>query len=155
MAILPIAAEVAGLEPVKAANIEHAITELMAKPPGSRPTHTCAASSKSWLALERPKIEPIKTKSGMASNPKSFSEANTKSAKKANSAGVRKMRMESIAVRPSAKATGMPIASVKSNIKATMAPIVKALTDSDLLRDPHYHPPGRRRFLSAERSGPL
>ena len=144
MAILPIAAEVAGLEPVKAANTEHAITELMARPPGSRPTHTCAASSKSWLALECPKIAPIKTKSGMASNAKSFSEANTKSAKKANSAGVRKSKMEIIAVRPSAKATGIPMASVNSNIKPTMAPIVKALTDSDLLRDPQLHPPGGR-----------
>ena len=54
---------------------EHAITELMARPPGSRSTHTCAASSRSWLALECPKIAPINTKSGMASNPKSFSEA--------------------------------------------------------------------------------
>src|SRR5215207_9946536 len=121
MAILPIAEEVAGLEPVKAANTEHAITELMARPPGSRPTHTWAASSRSWLALECPKIAPIKTKSGMASNPKSFSEAKTKSAKKANSAGVR-------------------------NIRPTMAPIVKALTESDLLRDPHLHSPGGRRF---------
>src|ERR671914_1371729 len=141
MAILPIAAEVAGLEPVKAANTEHAITELMARPPGSRLTHTCAASSGSWLALERPKIAPIKTKSGMASNPKSFSEAKTKSAKKANSSGVRKITMESIAVRHRAKATGMPMASVTSSIRQTMAPIVKALTESDLLRDPHLHSP--------------
>ena len=132
MAILPIAAEVAGLDPVRAANTEHAITELIARPPGSRPTHTCAASSKSRLALECPKTAPIKTKSGMASNPKSFSEANTKSAKKANSAGVRKIRIDSIAVMPSAKATGIPIASVNSKIKPTMAPIVKALTGSDL-----------------------
>ena len=54
--------------------------------------------------------------------------------------------MERIAVRPSAKATGMPMASVNSNIRPTMAPIVKALTESDLLRDPHLHSPGGRRF---------
>src|SRR5829696_6817108 len=109
MAIFPIAAEVAGLEPVKAANTEHAITELMARPPGSRPTHTCAASSRSWLALECPKIAPIRTKSG--------------------------------------KATGIPRASVTSNTKPTMAPIVKAFTDSDLLRDPCLHPAGGRWFV--------
>ncbi len=71
---MPIAAEVAGLEPVRAENSAQATTELMASPPATFPSQTCAASSRSRLACDCPKTAPISTKSGIASRAKLFSD---------------------------------------------------------------------------------
>ncbi len=68
MPALPIAEQVAGLEPAIAANSAQANTLAMPRPPGTRPSHTCIAAYRSWPARVRPIAEPLRMNSGIDSS---------------------------------------------------------------------------------------
>src|SRR3982751_2810168 len=108
MPALPMAEQVAGLEPAIAANSAQVKTLAMPRPPGMRCIHACIAEYKSLPALDLPIAAPFRMKSGMDSNVmldiSSYTFWVTVSS---DDAGMKKY-MKPTATVPSEKAIGMP-----------------------------------------------
>ncbi len=64
--MVPIATTVAGLEPLIAAKSMHAMTPLIAMPPGTQPMRACAKSTRRWLICPRLMTAPLMMKNGIA-----------------------------------------------------------------------------------------
>ena len=62
---LPIAEQVAGLDPAMAANRPQASTTATPSPPGTRCSHVCKASYRSLPARDLPIAAPFRMKSGI------------------------------------------------------------------------------------------
>ena len=73
--MVPIAAHVAGLEPLKAAKIEQAPIFEMTKPPGTRQSHLSNPVYKSFPAGEFATAIPIKINIGIERSTKEFKPA--------------------------------------------------------------------------------
>ena len=63
---MPTTASTAPMMPVAAANTAHINSVATARPPGSRPTHSCVTVKRRSAMPERSRIAPMKTKSGTA-----------------------------------------------------------------------------------------
>ena len=72
---MPIAAHVAGLDPLNAANIEQAPILEITKPPGTLHNHLSRPVYKSFPAGELATAIPIKINIGIDNNTKEFSPA--------------------------------------------------------------------------------
>ncbi len=113
MPILPIAAQVAGDEPVSAENSAQAPMLLMTSEPGTRCSQRASASYRSLPARDEATAAPMMMNIGSDTSVKSLRPAKIVSGTKCTLFQPSKTTMNSSATAPRPKAIGRPVASTR------------------------------------------
>merc|ERR1711991_71737 len=118
--IVPIAAQVAGLEPLKAAKIEQAPILEITNPPGTLQSHLSNPVYKSFPAGELATAIPIKINIGIESKTNEFNPAKKVSAKTSSIWKPSKVTNRAIETKLKPKAIGIPEKSTNKVKTATI-----------------------------------